>query len=62
MHDHRQVAEILDKTTDLVRQLGAQPDAAEVVRIRIELDGLAALLENHLTYEERKLVPILDAL
>lgn len=61
-HDHRQVAEILDGITDLVRKLGAQPDAAEVARVRIELDGLAALLENHLTYEERKLVPILDAL
>ena len=61
IHDHRQVAEILDTITDLVRKLGAQPDAAEVTRMRTELDGLAALLENHLNYEERKLVPILDA-
>ena len=62
MRDHRQVAEILDQITELVRELGAQPDAAEVARMRTEMDGLAALLENHLNYEERKLVPILDAL
>ena len=62
MRDHRQVAEILDQITELVRELGARPDAAEVARMRTELDGLAALLENHLNYEERKLVPILDAL
>ena len=62
MRDHRQVAEILEQITELVRQLGAQPDPAEVLRLRTELDGLAALLENHLNYEEKKLVPILDAL
>lgn len=27
-----------------------------------ELDGLVAVLENHLRYEERKLVPMLEAL
>ena len=62
MRDHGQVAEILDQITELVRALGAQPDRAEVARMRTELDGLAALLENHLNYEEKKLVPILDAL
>jgi iron-sulfur cluster repair protein YtfE (RIC family) len=62
MRDHRQVAQILDQITEIVRQLGAQPDPAEVARMRTELDGLAALLENHLKYEEKKLVPILDAL
>jgi hemerythrin-like domain-containing protein len=62
MRDHRQVAEILNQITELVRKLGAQPDPAEVARMRTELDGLAALLENHLNYEEKKLVPILDAL
>jgi hemerythrin-like domain-containing protein len=62
MRDHRKVAEILDQITALVRGMGAQPDPAEVARMRTELDGLAALLENHLTYEEKKLVPILDAL
>jgi hemerythrin-like domain-containing protein len=62
MRDHGQVAEILEQITELVRALGAQPEPAVVARIRTELDGLAALLENHLKYEERKLVPLLDAL
>jgi hemerythrin-like domain-containing protein len=62
VRDHVQVAEILDQITGLIREMGAQPDPAEVARMRTELDGLAALLENHLNYEEKKLVPILDAL
>jgi hemerythrin-like domain-containing protein len=62
MRDHRQVTELLDQITELVRELGTRPDPAEVARMRTELDGLAALLENHLNYEEKKLVPILDAL
>jgi iron-sulfur cluster repair protein YtfE (RIC family) len=62
MRDHWQVAEILKKITELVRAMSAQPDAAAFARIRFELDGLAALLENHLNYEEKMLVPVLDAL
>jgi hypothetical protein len=46
--DHRQVAEIL-------RRVAASPTADE-------LAGLAALLESHFTYEERKLVAALNAL
>jgi hemerythrin-like domain-containing protein len=62
MRDHGQVATMLDQITELVRGMNGQPDPAEVARMRTELDGLAALLENHLNYEEKKLVPILDAL
>ena len=62
MRDHGQVAEILNQIAELVRELGAQPDPAKVARIRTELDGLAALLESHLNYEEKKVVAILDAL
>jgi len=62
MRDHHQVAVLLHQITGLVRALGAQPEPAEFARTRTELDGLAALLENHLNYEEKKLVPILDAL
>jgi len=62
MRDHRQVAQILDQITELVEGMGAQPDPGELARMRTELDSLAALLENHLNYEERKLVPVLDAL
>ncbi len=49
--DHRTVADIVARLSDL--------DSAALPR---ELDGLAAVLESHLSYEERKLVTILDAL
>jgi hypothetical protein len=51
--DHRQVAEVLDRLKVL--------STMEVVAER-ELDTLAALLETHLVYEEKKLVAALDKL
>jgi hypothetical protein len=56
--DHRVVATLLRRVEDLVA--GAGPDNAH--RVRDELDGLAALLESHFTYEEKKLVRALNAL
>jgi hemerythrin-like domain-containing protein len=52
--DHRVVADILRR----VEELTAGPDAGPAVRA--ELDGLAALLESHFTYEEKKLVAALN--
>jgi hemerythrin-like domain-containing protein len=57
-NDHRVVADALTK---LERLLGnATREAAD--RIRAELDTVAALLETHFTYEERKLVSVLNSL
>jgi hypothetical protein len=53
-HDHRLVAEALERLKEL-----STMDGIEVQR---ELDTLAALLETHLTYEERKLVDALNRL
>ncbi|MEU4369405.1 hemerythrin domain-containing protein [Micromonospora chersina] len=54
--DHRIVA-------DLLRRLDALLiEAADGRSVRAELDGLAALLETHFTYEERKLVAALNRL
>jgi hypothetical protein len=53
-HDHRQVAEVLDR-------LKAVP-TMDVVTAERELDTLAALLETHLVYEEKKLVAALNEL
>jgi len=53
-HDHRQVAEVLTRLGELSTM------AAEVARR--ELDTLAALLETHLVYEEKKLVAALNSL
>jgi hemerythrin-like domain-containing protein len=52
--DHRLVAETLDRLKELSTATG---EAA-----RRELDTLAALLETHLVYEEKKLVTVLNQL
>jgi hypothetical protein len=51
--DHRVVAEVLDRLKVL---------RVEEVEGRRELDTLAALLETHLVYEEKKLVGVLNGL
>ena len=53
-HDHRQVAEVLDRLK-AVRTM-------DVETAERELDTLAALLETHLVYEEKKLVAVLNQL
>jgi hypothetical protein len=51
-HDHRLVAEVLDRLKELSTMDGEAT--------RRELDTLAALLETHLVYEEKKLVTALN--
>jgi hemerythrin-like domain-containing protein len=52
--DHRMVAGMLTRVAELARDLDT--DGA-----RAELDGLAALLESHFTWEEKRLVAALNA-
>ncbi|MGR6321247.1 hemerythrin domain-containing protein [Micromonospora soli] len=54
--DHTVVASILTRVDKLLA------DATDGRSVRAELDGLAALLESHFTYEERKLVAALNRL
>jgi hemerythrin-like domain-containing protein len=54
--DHEIVAGLLRRVEELARGTG---EADEIQR---ELDGLAALLESHFTYEERKLTAALTEL
>jgi hemerythrin-like domain-containing protein len=61
-HDHQLVAGILRSLEELLGGLGAGSDPAEAQRVRAELDGLAALLESHFVYEEKKLVAALNSL
>ncbi|MEU7828696.1 hemerythrin domain-containing protein [Nonomuraea sp. NPDC049129] len=55
--DHRQVADIMRELQELLGDLEADPE-----RVRADLDGLAALLESHFVYEERRLISALNAL
>jgi hypothetical protein len=52
--DHRQVAEVLDRLKAV--------STMDVATAERELDTLAALLETHLVYEEKKLVAALNRL
>ncbi|KAA2263254.1 hemerythrin domain-containing protein [Solihabitans fulvus] len=60
--DHHLVNEVLRGLADLLGGLGGSRDTAEARRVRTELDTLAALLETHLTYEEKRIVAALDSL
>jgi Hemerythrin HHE cation binding domain len=62
--DHDMVAGILRGLDELLGGLdaGSGRDPREARRVRAELDGLAALLESHFVYEERRIVPALDSL
>lgn len=56
--DHEVVAGILER----VEALLAGDAAVPLAQVRAELDGLAALLESHFRYEEKRLVTALNAL
>jgi hemerythrin-like domain-containing protein len=56
--DHRVVAEILPRVEALAGDFS--PDNAQDVRS--ELDGLAAILESHFRWEERRIVDALNSL
>ncbi|MCO6004087.1 hemerythrin domain-containing protein [Actinoallomurus purpureus] len=60
--DHDIVAGIMRALQDLLVGLTVDPDPAGRRRVRAELDGLAALLESHFGYEEKRLVSALNAL
>ncbi|ASW56111.1 hemerythrin domain-containing protein [Plantactinospora sp. KBS50] len=60
--DHVLVADALTRVAGLLDDLPAAPDRATARRVRADLAGLAALLESHFSYEERKLTAALDAL
>ncbi|MEU0547917.1 hemerythrin domain-containing protein [Micromonospora sp. NPDC005979] len=56
--DHEVVAGILARVEELLGDDRPLPTA----QVRAELDGLAALLETHFRYEEKRLVSALNAL
>ncbi|WP_435208334.1 hemerythrin domain-containing protein [Micromonospora sp. bgisy143] len=56
--DHDVVAGILGRVEELLADDRPLPTA----QVRAELDGLAALLESHFRYEEKRLVSALNAL
>ncbi|WP_245646733.1 hemerythrin domain-containing protein [Microtetraspora niveoalba] len=57
--DHRLVDDSLRRLEVLVAELDQETDPAEVRR---EVDSLAALMETHFVYEEKRIVSALNAL
>jgi hypothetical protein len=55
--DHRIVSEALTALAGLAGSAEADP-----VALAREVDGVAALVETHFTYEERKIADLLSAL
>jgi hemerythrin HHE cation binding domain-containing protein len=58
--DHRVISGLLGGVQSLAAALEADPSRAAT--IRMELDGLAAILETHFIGEEKRLVAVLNAL
>lgn len=57
--DHRLVEDSLGRLQALLDGLDDDPDP---VQVRTELDSLAALMETHFVYEEKRIVAALNAL
>ncbi|MCP2356297.1 hypothetical protein HD597_003317 [Nonomuraea thailandensis] len=57
--DHRLIDDSLRRLQELVAGLDGERDPAEVRR---EIDSLAALMETHFVYEEKRIVAALNAL
>jgi len=60
--DHNRIDWVLGTLEKLLRNLPAVPDPAAAAHVTAELEGLAALMETHFTYEERKLISVLNSL
>ena len=54
--------EFLDPMLDRLEAMAVDRHARSEAALRRELDGVAAVLANHLAYEERVLVELLDRL
>ncbi|NUW30616.1 hemerythrin domain-containing protein [Nonomuraea sp. SMC257] len=59
--DHEIISDILRRLQNLLDDLGDN-DTAQPREVQAELDGLAALMESHFTYEERKIAAALSTL
>jgi hemerythrin-like domain-containing protein len=60
--DHNRIDWILGALDKLLTGLPDEPDQAAKARVVAELDGLSAIMETHFTYEEKKLITVLNGL
>jgi hemerythrin-like domain-containing protein len=60
--DHNQIDWILGNLEKLLASLPTDPDPATAARVRAELEGLSAIMETHFSYEEKKLISVLNSM
>jgi iron-sulfur cluster repair protein YtfE (RIC family) len=60
--DHVLIAGLLERVRDATDRLPAEPAPDEILRFERELDGLAAIMESHFAFEERRVTAALDQL
>ncbi|HWO60059.1 MAG TPA: hemerythrin domain-containing protein [Umezawaea sp.] len=60
--DHNRIDWILNALDKLLAGLPDEPDQTARARVTAELDGLSAIMETHFTYEEKKLITVLNDL
>jgi iron-sulfur cluster repair protein YtfE (RIC family) len=60
--DHNQIDWILGALEKLLAGLPDEPDQSAKARVTAELEGLSAIMETHFTYEEKKLIPVLNGM
>ncbi|MCS7480656.1 hemerythrin domain-containing protein [Umezawaea endophytica] len=60
--DHNRIDWILGALDKLLAGLPDEPDQAARTRVIAELEGLSAIMETHFTYEEKKLLTVLNGL
>ncbi|MEV1289267.1 hemerythrin domain-containing protein [Micromonospora sp. NPDC049679] len=60
--DHNRIDWILGNLENLLRSLPTDPDPAAAARVRAELEGLSAIMETHFSYEEKKLISVLNSM
>jgi hemerythrin HHE cation binding domain-containing protein len=53
VQDHEMISSILARVAELAGRAAVAADSAEHGSIELELDGLAAIMENHFRYGER---------
>ncbi|WP_406086180.1 hemerythrin domain-containing protein [Kitasatospora purpeofusca] len=60
VEDHGLISSILTRVAELARQAAATGGRGPDEAVRLELDGLAAIMESHFRYEERVIGAALD--
>jgi hemerythrin-like domain-containing protein len=60
--DHNRIEWTMQNLEKLLRELPEEPSPQDATRFRAELDSMAAVMETHFRYEEKRLRTVLDSM